>query len=260
MRLESLRELALHAARSGAALIHAAAERGASLDTTSKGPGDYVTAIDRAAEEAVVAVLRDGAPGIPVVAEEAGGTPGPLYWSVDPLDGTANFIRGFPLVGVSVGLVEEGWPIVGAVAAPFLGREWHAARGLGAHDERGRPLRVASGDGRGIVATGFPYHDPGLLPRFRPVLDRALATFEDLRRPGSASLDLSYTAQGSFDGFFELGLNPWDVAAGIILVREAGGIVTDWHGDPLAALDGGDILAGSRAWHECVLDLIGEAP
>jgi myo-inositol-1(or 4)-monophosphatase len=260
MQLEGLRELALRAARSGAALINAAAEPGTSLDATSKGRGDYVTSVDRAAEEAILAVLREGSPDIPVVAEEAGGTPGPLYWSVDPLDGTANFIRGFPLVGVSVGLVEEGWPIVGAVAAPFLRREWHAARGLGAHDESGRPLHIASGDGKGIVATGFPYHDPRLLPRFRPVLDRALATFEDLRRPGSASLDLTYTAQATFDGFFELGLNPWDIAAGIIVVREAGGVVTDWHGDPLAMLDGGDVLAGSPAWHECMLGLIGEMP
>jgi myo-inositol-1(or 4)-monophosphatase len=175
MQLEGLRELALRAARSGAGLINAAAEPGTSLDATSKGRGDYVTSVDRAAEEAIVAVLREGSPDILVVAEEGGGTPGALYWSVDPLDGTANFIRGFPLVGVSVGLVEEGWPIVGAVAAPFLRREWHAARGLGAHDESGRPLHVATGDGKGIVATGFPYHDPRLLPRFRPVLDRALA-------------------------------------------------------------------------------------
>ena len=135
MQLESLRELALRAARSGAALVHAAAEPGTSLDTTSKGRGDYVTSVDRSAEEAIVAVLREGSPDIPVVAEEAGGTPGALSWSVDPLDGTANVNRGLPLVGVSVGLVEEGWPIAGAVAAPFPRREWHTARGLGAHDE-----------------------------------------------------------------------------------------------------------------------------
>lgn len=258
MELEALRHLATRAAGEGAALVRRSAGQSADLDAVRKGRGDYVTAVDRAAEEAITEILRRGAPGIPVVGEESGGTPDPLHWCVDPLDGTVNFIRGFPLVGVSVGLVEDGRPIVGAVAAPFLGREWNAARGLGAHDEAGRPLRVRSGDGRGVVATGFPYHDPRLLVRLRPVLDRALDTFEDLRRPGSASLDLSYTAQGSFDGFFELGLNPWDIAAGIIIVREAGGVVTDWHGDALVVLQRGDILAGSPQWHERMLQLVAE--
>ena len=259
MQLDALRQLAIRAARVGAALVRDSAGSTTAMDATSKGRGDYVTAVDRAAEEAIVAALRDGSPDIPIVAEETGGTPGPLYWSVDPLDGTVNYIRDFPLVGVSVGLVEEGSPIVGAVAAPFLEREWHAARSLGAHDQGGRPLRVRGGDGRGVVTTGFPYHDPRLLVRFRPVFDRALATFEDLRRPGSASLDLAYTAQGSFDGFFELGLNPWDIAAGIVIVREAGGVVTDWRGDAQAVLGGGDILAGSPRWHERMRDLIADA-
>ena len=180
-------------------------------------------------------------------------------WVVDPIDGTTNFLRGFPVVGVSVGLLEEGMPLAAAVAAPELARVWSAARGEGAHDQAGRRLRVRLPQGAGVVATGFPFRRPGNLARYRPVLDRALDQFEDLRRAGAASLDLAYSAEGVFDGYFELGLSPWDVAAGGLLVLEAGGVVTDWAGDSRAIYVSGDVLAGAPEWHERMLAMVAEA-
>jgi myo-inositol-1(or 4)-monophosphatase len=113
-----------------------------------------------------------------------------------------------------------------------------------------------SGEGLGVVATGFPFRRPENLARYLPVFEATLASAEDLRRAGAASLDLAYSAEGAFDGFFELGLSLWDIAAGSLLVLEAGGVVTDWAGDPHGVYATGDILAGSPAWHERMLDLV----
>jgi myo-inositol-1(or 4)-monophosphatase len=177
-------------------------------------------------------------------------------WVVDPIDGTTNFLRGFPVVGVSVALVEAGRPVVGAVNAPLLGASWSAAEGQGATDARGRRLSVSSHPGAGVVATGFPFRRKERLPRYLKVLEQALTRFEDLRRAGAASLDLAYVGAGVFDGFFELGLGIWDIAAGALLVREAGGVVTDWSGDPDAVFVSGDILAGTPGWHEVMLEIV----
>jgi myo-inositol-1(or 4)-monophosphatase len=262
--IEALRDLALRAAEAGAAVIQAAwGPQAVAVAAETKGRGDYVTAVDRAAEAAVVAVLRDGAPGIPILAEESTAAdsraPAGRSWAVDPLDGTTNFIRGFPVVGVSVGLIEDGEPTVGCVLAPLLGGGWVAARGLGAHRLDGAPLAVRAPAGRGVAATGFPFRRPENLARYLAAFERVLAGSEDLRRAGAASLDLAYTAQGAFDGYFELGLSAWDVAAGAVLVREAGGVVTDWRGDERDWLRSGDILAGAPAWHERVLGLMRDA-
>jgi myo-inositol-1(or 4)-monophosphatase len=255
--LERLREVALRAARAGDAVVRDWVSRGAAMGTHSKGAGDYVTDADHAAEQAILAVLRAEAPEIDVLAEESGGARSQdrPFWAVDPIDGTTNFLRGFPVVGVSVGLLQAGRPLVGAVSAPLLGTAWCAARGLGAHHAGGTPIRVRDGAGgsRGVVATGFPFRRPELRSRYLPVFDRAIEEFEDVRRAGAASLDLAYAAQGAFDGFFELSLSIWDIAAGALLVTEAGGVVTDWDGDPQRVFDSGNILAGAPRWHERML-------
>jgi len=253
-----LRNIAIAAADAGAEVAIEWMRRGTALDTEVKGHGDYVTAADRAVEAVVVGMLREHAPGIPIVAEESGGArSGGRCWYVDPIDGTTNFLRGFPIVGVSVGLLEDGMPLVGAVAAPFIpNASWSAARGEGAHDHNRQRLKVSQHGGRGVVATGFPFRRPGNMPRYLPVFDAALGRFEDIRRAGAASLDLAYTAVGAFDGYFELGLSTWDVAAGSLLVLEAGGVVTDWDGDARAIYSSGDVLAGSPAWHERMLEMV----
>ena len=259
MDLERLRDVALQAARAGENVVRDWVARGTALGTHTKGFGDYVTDADRAAEQAILAVLRREAPDIPTLAEESGGSghgDGP-FWAVDPIDGTTNFLRGFPVVGVSVGLMHEGRPVVAAITAPLMGHAWCAAKGAGAQDGEGRPLHVREEDGgsRGVVATGFPFRHPELRARYLPVFDRAIVEFEDIRRAGAASLDLAYSAAGAFDGFFELNLSLWDIAAGALLVTEAGGVVTDWAGDPDGPYTTGNILAGSPGWHARMLAL-----
>jgi myo-inositol-1(or 4)-monophosphatase len=220
-----------------------------------KSPGDWVSEADLASERTIRELLtRDS--GLPVYGEEAGGDDFDTGWLVDPLDGTANFVHGFDAVGVSVGLIEDGAPVVGVVHAPLLDRTFCAARGVGAFRDE-RPLHVsARAPEHAIVATGFPFRRKELLPVYERVLAAALRGFEDLRRAGAASLDLCWTAEGVFDGFFELRLGPWDVAAGGVIVREAGGVVTDWDGDDRDWLRSGNVLAAPPAVHEVLIEIV----
>lgn len=223
-----------------------------------KGRADYVTEVDRRAEEAVRGVLEQETPGVPVVGEELGGNPASEYWLVDPVDGTVNFLHRFPAVGVSVALVKEGSPTAGSVHAPYLDTTWSAARGLGASQD-GVSLRVSSVRPEdAVVGTGFPFrYKDELLDGYLGVMIPALRRFEDLRRPGAVALDLAWVASGVFDGFFELALSPWDVAAGGLLIEEAGGRVSDWSGggDYLS----GNILAGGAAVHAALVQMAREA-
>ncbi|HEY8642605.1 MAG TPA: inositol monophosphatase family protein [Candidatus Dormibacteraeota bacterium] len=226
-----------------------------------KTPGDWVTAADLASEHAILEVLARRSPGIAVLAEETGGDRAGTMWAVDPLDGTRNYTRGFPVVGVSVALIEGGRPEVGVVLAPWLDLEFSAQRGRGAR-RNGDLLRIPDlVDPRSaLVATGFPFRRRQRSGRYLSVFAGALAGFEDLRRAGAAALDLAWTGTGAFDGFFELGLNTWDVAAGALVVSETGGRVTDWSGDPDAWLLSGDVMAGSPAVHSVLLQLAAQAP
>ncbi|MGZ8593417.1 MAG: inositol monophosphatase family protein [Actinomycetota bacterium] len=247
------------ARRGGAVVLDGAGRASAEI----KGAGDYVTEVDRAAELAITEVLVGAMPEVPVVGEEAGGTVADRWWVVDPLDGTTNFLHGFPAVGVSVALVDAGRPVVGAVHAPFLGEMYLGARGLGARVIRpdGAEGRLAVSDRppeQAVVGTGFPFRRKDLLPRYLATMEAALERFEDLRRPGAAALDLAWVAAGVFDGFFELALNAWDVAAGGLLIEEAGGVVTDWDGTP--GWLSGDILAGPPRVHETLLRLAARRP
>ena len=261
--LERARDLAVRATLEGGRVLREAWEAGRgdggpAREVEAKAPGDYVTEVDRRAERAIGSLLRAEAPGVAVVGEELGGEVGSRpnrFWLVDPLDGTTNFFHGLPVFGVSVSLMDGGRPVAGAVHAPVLALTFSAARGLGAA-EGGRPLRVSTRDpATAVVATGFPFRVKDRLPQYERVLRPALRTFEDLRRPGAASLDLAWVAAGTLDGFFELGLSPWDVAAGGLLVEEAGGRVTAWDGGPDYL--SGDILAGNTAVHAALLELAG---
>jgi myo-inositol-1(or 4)-monophosphatase len=253
--LDALLAAAMRAAAAGAAIVLDAF--GDASNVRTKGPGDWVSDADTSSEHTVRDVLHDAAPELAFFGEETGGDRAEVGWFVDPLDGTANFVHGFPVVGVSVALVAEGRPVVGVVHAPMLGRVYAARLGGGATCN-GEPIGVSARDpDQAICATGFPFRSKrDRLPQYFPVFERALLTFEDLRRAGSASLDLSWTAAGVFDGYFEQALGTWDVAAGALLVREAGGVVTDWQGDDRAWLQSGDIVAGPAVVHECMLEVI----
>jgi myo-inositol-1(or 4)-monophosphatase len=250
--LEAMRTAAERAAKAGGAIVRD--HLGRLREVRAKAPGDWVSEADLQSEQTVRDLLGRET-GLPVYGEEAGGEETDTGWLVDPLDGTANFVHGFDAVGVSVGLIVDGVPVVGVVDAPLLGRTYSAARGLGAHRD-GRPISVsARAPEQAIVATGFPFRRKELLVDYRPAFDVALARFEDLRRVGAASLDLCWTAEGVFDGYFELALGPWDVCAGALIVREAGGVVTDWDADDRAWLRSGDILAGSPGIHQALLEI-----
>jgi myo-inositol-1(or 4)-monophosphatase len=225
-----------------------------------KGAGDYVTSADRRSEAAILDVLARDSPGVAVLAEEVGGLPASTMWTVDPLDGTTNFTRGFPTVGVSVALLEAGLPVAGVVLAPFLGLEFTFGRGEGAYFNGDRlPLHRVVDPSGAVVATGFPFRNKKLLSTYLPVMRQALLRFEDLRRAGAAALDLAWTASSTFDGFFELGLHAWDVAAGAGMVLEVGGRVTDWSGGD-RWIETGNVLAASPAVHAVLLELAAQSP
>jgi myo-inositol-1(or 4)-monophosphatase len=254
--LDGLRQIARRAALRGGEVVSEAGEAARAGATAKSLPGDWVTAVDVASEQAIGALLGAETPGIPVQGEEGGGVSSGLRWVVDPLDGTTNFIHGFVAVGVSVALVDDREVLVGAIHAPFLGETWHGATGDGAAWERGdgsaTTCRVSERPwSEAVVGTGFPIRRKERLGRYLPVMRSVLEGAEDVRRPGAASLDLAWVACGVFDGFFELGLAPWDVAAGGLLIREAGGMASDWdRGDNW--IDG-DIAAGNLAvWEELV--------
>jgi myo-inositol-1(or 4)-monophosphatase len=205
---------------------------------------DLVTDADRAAEEVVLGFLRQRYPGHAILAEESGASRGSgLRWVVDPLDGTTNYAHRVPHFCVSVGVDGPDGVLAGAIYNPMLDELFSAARGEGA-TLNGRPLR-ASGTtelGQALLCTGFPYDvhqrpegPVGLLRRF-------IVRAQGMRRTGSAALDLAYVAAGRFDGFFEFGLKPWDVAAGSLLVREAGGTMVRIDGAPFQVAIG-DVLA-----------------
>jgi myo-inositol-1(or 4)-monophosphatase len=237
----------------GLGLGHRPAER-------KQRTGDYVTDADRASEQAIVDTLARLAPGIPILAEERGGASSGTRWAVDPLDGTTNFTRAMPVVGVSVALLDAGQPVVGAIIAPWLDLEFTVQRGHGARLNGTRLAPLGAGEpATAVVATGFPFRVKHRAGRYLPVLYGCLERFEDVRRAGSAALDLAWTATGTFDGFFELSLGTWDVAAGAALLLEVGGRVTDWEGGQ-DWLESGDILAAPAAVHEVLLQLAGQAP
>jgi myo-inositol-1(or 4)-monophosphatase len=222
-------------------------------DIQEKGrPGDLVTEADRAAETAVLEVLRCHVPEHPILTEESGQlgqVNGEFLWAIDPLDGTTNYAHQYPFVAVSVGLLIEGIPQVGAVFNPIHQELFRAAKGLGATCNR-RSMKVSQTDelNRSLLVTGFAYDR-------RQTPDTNYAEFchlthltQGVRRDGAAALDLAYVACGRLDGYWERGLSIWDIAAGIVLVEEAGGQVTAYDRSPLN-LQSGRILATNSRIH-----------
>lgn len=235
------RQVALAAARAGAEVVRA--RFGSLLTAQFKGEVDPVTDVDDASEQAVLAVLHHLRPSDPVLSEEAGGadTGQGRMWIVDPLDGTVNYLHGVPHVAVSVALWSDGRPQVGVVIDAIHGDEYLAVSGGGAF-RSGRPIRVSS-EGRldrGLVATGFPYDRQRHADAYAQTLAAVLAQAQGIRRMGAAALDFCWVADGRFVGYWEFGLAPWDVAAGLLIVTEAGGTVTDIDGTPAGL--------ASRSW------------
>jgi myo-inositol-1(or 4)-monophosphatase len=222
-----------------------------------KGLHDFVTEVDREAEATVVRHLLKRFPDHVVMAEE--GSPEAAAadhrWIVDPLDGTTNFIHGVPVFGVSIALEDREGLVAGVIHDPNRDETFHAHRGGGAR-LNGEPIRCArpAGPHEALIATGFPFRELSRLDRYMRAFEAFVHSTAGLRRAGSASIDMAYTACGRYDGFWEIGLSRWDVAAGTLLVREAGGTVTDVLGGD-THLDTGDIVAAGEEFHGTLLEV-----
>ena len=221
-----------------------------------KGPADFVSDVDRDAERALKQVIAERHPDAAVIAEEESpkAAVSEITFVADPLDGTTNFLHGFPWYSVSIAALVNGTQAAGAVLNVATGELFTATQGSGTR-RNGQPVRVSeiADPSRALIGTGFPFkHREGIAP-YMEVLPKLMEATAGLRRAGSAALDLCEVACGRFDAFWELRLGPWDVAAGILLVREAGGIVTDLEGRP-APVAHGPIVAGNPKMHAWLLD------
>lgn len=246
-----LLETARAAARA-AAEVHHAHLGSVGVDAwAEKGPLDFVTHVDREAEARVLDCIRQSFPAHAVLAEEssaaltAPAASAEWLWVVDPLDGTTNFLHAYPMFAVSIAVLHRGRPVVGVVRNTASGEEWCATAGGGAFRD-GQPIRVSTIDrlGHALIGTGFPFKAQQLIPEYLEQFALMLRQTAGVRRAGSAALDLCHLASGYLDGFWELSLAPWDVAAGTLIVREAGGTITRLDGRD-DVIGQGSILAGN---------------
>jgi myo-inositol-1(or 4)-monophosphatase len=233
------------------------------LQVSVKGPGDFVTAADKRAEKVLFEELSKARPGYCFIMEESGtveGTDKSHVWHIDPLDGTSNFLHGLPIFAVSIALEREGQIVAGLVYNPASDDFFVAEKGQGAFHNN-RRMRVAARRtlAESMVACGIPPL-AGLErhARFQAELAAAMSKIGNIRRLGAAALDLAMVASGRFDGYWERGINSWDIAAGIVLMREAGGFVTDLEGGA-DMLNKGEICAGNETLHRQLLDTIRKA-
>jgi myo-inositol-1(or 4)-monophosphatase len=233
------------------------------LQVSVKGPGDFVTAADKKAEKTLFEELSRARPGYSFLMEEGGAVEGSdksHTWHIDPLDGTSNFLHGIPIFAVSVGLEREGQMVAGIVYNPASDDIFIAEKGQGAYHNN-RRMRVAARRtlGESMVACGIPpLAGIERHARFKTELAAVMAKTGNIRRLGAASIDLAMVAAGRCDGYWERGIQPWDIAAGVVLVREAGGFVTDLSGGS-EMLARGEICAGNEAIHRQLLDLLRKA-
>lgn len=238
--------VAVRAARAAGQIILRYMNRLDSLDVVEKQRHDYVSEVDRLAEAEIIRELKRAFPRDATLGEESGASGRSRnVWVIDPLDGTHNYLRGVPHFCVSIGLLENAEPTLGVVYDPLRDELFTADRGNGAY-LNDRRMRVGKREdlGGALLATGFPYRQRSHLDTQLEMTRVLLAEAEDIRRTGSAALDLAYVAAGRFDGFYEIGLKPWDMAAACVLIREAGGRYCDFSGRD-GMPDSGNLIAGN---------------
>lgn len=246
--MDPLANIAVRAARRAGAIILRSIDRLDSLQVQVKRHNDFVTEIDRQAEDAIIETIRKAHPDHAILAEESGHhrSRSDYEWIVDPLDGTTNYLHGFPAFAVSIAVAERGRLSHGVVYDPLREELYVAVRGRGAllNDRR---LRVTPRPGLkgALIGTGFPFRDMRNLDQYLAMFRAVIESTAGVRRAGAAALDLAWTAAGRLDGFFELALKPWDIAAGALLIEEAGGIYGSVAGRPGWPVAHGDIVAGN---------------
>ncbi|WP_333607636.1 inositol-1-monophosphatase [Arsukibacterium sp.] len=240
--------IAIRAARSAGTVIARACGQLDMVQKFPKGSNDFVTNVDKEAEQAIVEVLKKSFPTHGIIGEEHGdygNSDSEFQWIIDPLDGTSNFIKGIPHFAVSIALKHQGKLDQAVIFDPLRGELFTASRGRGAQLNGTRIRVTALPDMTGaILATGFPFKAKHHLDSYSNIFNSFFADCADMRRTGSAALDLAYVAAGRFDGFFEIGLKPWDIAAGELIVREAGGMVCDFVGGS-NQMKSGNVVAAS---------------
>ncbi|KXB32690.1 inositol monophosphatase [Dechloromonas denitrificans] len=256
--------IAIKAARRAGQIINRASNDLDLLKVSTKQPNDFVTEVDRAAEASIIETLQEAYPGYGILAEESGETAGKgnndaeYQWIIDPLDGTTNFIHGMPQYAVSIALAKAGVVEQAVVFDPNRNELFTASKGAGAFLNE-RRIRVSKRlklqDA--LIGTGFPYREFQHIDTYLAIFKELTQKTAGLRRPGAASLDLAYVACGRYDGFWEFGLSPWDMAAGSLLISEAGGLVSDLRGET-NYLETGNIIGGTPKVFSPLLNLIQE--
>jgi len=263
---EELLALCIEAAEAGARVIRDAAPGIRTLDWQSKGPTDFVSEVDLAAEAAILGIMGKAIPHATVFAEESAAVVHPalaaegLTIVVDPLDGTTNFLHGYPEYAVSIAVLRDGEPVAGVVY-DVPGHEIFTATAGGGCVMNGTPCRVSTitDPSRALIGTGFPFKDATDIAPYHSQMRAVMAHVSGVRRPGAAAIDLASVACGRFEGFWEMMLSPWDFAAGLLLVREAGGVVTDLSGTHLRAIAPSSVLAGSGPMHRWLFEALSKA-
>lgn len=251
---------AVKAARRAGQLINRAAQDVGHLTVSKKGHADFVSEVDRRSEEVVIRTLSEAYPDHAFLGEEGGATGSSEYqWIIDPLDGTTNFLHGLPLYAVSIALAHKGVIVQGVVYDPVRNDLFTASRGSGAflNDRR---IRVSPQTRMedALIGTGFPFTTMEYQEKYLRMFAEVMRKTAGIRRPGSASLDLAFVAAGRYDGFWELNLKPWDIAAGTLLIQEAGGLVSDLEGNQ-QFLETGHVVAGTPKIFSQLLSLITNA-
>jgi myo-inositol-1(or 4)-monophosphatase len=240
---------AVKAARKAGEFIARSLDKVNDLTVETKGSEDFVSEVDRKAEKIIVDTILSAYPTHGILGEEFGEKPGEedLVWIIDPLDGTANFLHGLPHFAISIALQRQGKIEHGIIYDPMLQEMFTATRGKGAqlNNYRIRTTQKKSLAGC-LIGTGFPYRQKSAFPSYQETFQRIFEQASDIRRAGSAALDLAYVAAGRLDGYWEMGLKPWDIAAGALLVKEAGGIVSDFQGGEDFLTSGNIVAASSR--------------
>jgi len=261
--MEPMLTIALRAARKAGELIERALERVDVVTFEEKGRNDFVTDVDKAAEKEIIYNLRKAYPDHTIVGEETGRSEGKdsdYEWIIDPLDGTTNFIHGIPHFAVSIACLYKGQAQHAVVLNPITREEFTASRGHGAA-LNGRRMRVSQQRGLNgaLIGTGIPFNGYAYekMTPYLTALNEIAGQTAGIRRPGAASLDLAYVAAGRFDGFWEMNLKPWDIAAGLLLVTEAGGLVSDFKGGN-GSLKSGNVVCGAPKVFKPLLQVVGK--
>ena len=246
--MHPLLNIAIKAARRAGSIINRASLDGSVLEVRSKNLNDFVTQVDRAAEQAIIEIVHRAHPEHAILAEESGdtrGTSAEYRWVIDPLDGTTNFIHGFPQYAVSIAVQHRSATAHAVVYDPGKNELFTASKGRGAfvNDRRMRVSKCIKLKDA-LVGTGFPFKELGRIDQYMKQLRTLMGGCAGVRRAGAAALDLAYVAAGRLDAFWEMGLSPWDMAAGALMIQEAGGLVGDLSGES-NYLESGDIAAGT---------------